>query len=349
MDAPLVSIIIPCYNARPFVAEAIGSALEQTYVNREVIVIDDGSTDGSQDVVRSFNKDVRFEAWPNRGAGAARNRGLSLARGEMVQFLDADDVMHPDKLTRQVRASIAARPLLTYCDYNVRRANGQLAEDRQSRDCQGLDPIVFVLAVCRLQTSAPLHWKWMLTNIGGFREDLRGSQEYDLHLRLAAAGARFFHIREVLYTFRETSGSMSSDYVRTVSEQLKFLPNLVASLQAAGDLTEERARAVADRLAQNGRQCLQRGGRKPGLAFLEAARAVHPSGGLEAVYSTATRWLYRMVGPVPTEMMVGLKRRLLGQGRTAHERPSGPAHAELNLPSPARHVNRPRISTSDNF
>jgi glycosyltransferase involved in cell wall biosynthesis len=62
LDAPLVSIIIPCYNARPFVAEAIGSALEQTYVNREVIVIDDGSTDGSQDVVRSFNKDVRFEA-----------------------------------------------------------------------------------------------------------------------------------------------------------------------------------------------------------------------------------------------------------------------------------------------
>ncbi|MEZ6146240.1 MAG: glycosyltransferase [Planctomycetaceae bacterium] len=115
MNEPLVSIIIPCYNAAEFVAEAIESAAGQTYGNVEVIVIDDGSTDESVDVLRSFGDRIRWETGPNRGACAARNRGLELAQGEIVQFLDSDDLLHPGKLDIQVPLLSIRQNTLCYC------------------------------------------------------------------------------------------------------------------------------------------------------------------------------------------------------------------------------------------
>ncbi|MGN6552937.1 MAG: glycosyltransferase [Verrucomicrobiota bacterium] len=99
---PLVSIIIPCYNAEKWVAEAIQSALDQTWPNKEVIVIDDGSTDGSLALIKSFGERIRWETGPNRGGCAARNRGLRLAQGEWIQYLDADDLLHPKKIAVQM-------------------------------------------------------------------------------------------------------------------------------------------------------------------------------------------------------------------------------------------------------
>jgi glycosyltransferase involved in cell wall biosynthesis len=92
----LVSVIIPCWNAATFVGRAIESALSQSYSPVEVIVIDDGSTDGSLDVIRGFGPRVRYEVAPHAGAAAARNRGQKLARGSYWLFLDADDILLPD-------------------------------------------------------------------------------------------------------------------------------------------------------------------------------------------------------------------------------------------------------------
>src|ERR1700730_12909659 len=91
-DAPLISVIIPCYNAEAYLAEAIDSALRQDVGPLEIIVIDDGSTDGSTRVVRQVAAPLHYERQANAGIGAARNRGLELARGRYVAFLDADDV-----------------------------------------------------------------------------------------------------------------------------------------------------------------------------------------------------------------------------------------------------------------
>jgi hypothetical protein len=138
----------------------------------------------------------------------------------------------------------------------------------------------------------------MLTNIGGFREDLRGSQEYDLHLRLAAAERDSFTSGKSFIP----SGDLWKhvvDYVRTVSEQLKFLPNLVASLQAAGDLTESAPERSRIRTGTKREAVPATRREETRTRVLEAARAVHPSGGLEAVYSTATRWLYGWWAPCP--------------------------------------------------
>lgn len=103
MTPDLVSIIIPCYNAERYLEATLQSALAQTYLNCEIIVIDDGSTDDSIKILKKYEHQIRWETGPNQGACKARNRGLALAQGEYIQFLDADDLLHPEKIQIHVQ------------------------------------------------------------------------------------------------------------------------------------------------------------------------------------------------------------------------------------------------------
>jgi GT2 family glycosyltransferase len=108
---PLVSIIIPCYNAARWLAETLESALAQTWLEKEIILVDDGSTDGSLELVRGYeSRGVRVLRQSNRGAAAARNAGLAAARGDYLQFLDADDLLAPDKIAVQMKRLRASPP-----------------------------------------------------------------------------------------------------------------------------------------------------------------------------------------------------------------------------------------------
>jgi len=115
---PLVSILIPAFNAAPWIAQTLDSALAQTWPQIEILVVDDGSTDNTLDIARSYkNKSLRVISQPNAGAAAARNTGLRAALGDYIQFLDADDLLAPDKIERQMLAlaeapanSIASSP-----------------------------------------------------------------------------------------------------------------------------------------------------------------------------------------------------------------------------------------------
>jgi glycosyltransferase involved in cell wall biosynthesis len=107
---PLVSILIPAYNAERWIAETIRSALKQTWRNKEIIVVDDGSTDGTLAIARRFEpKGVRVVTQPNQGAAAARNTASSLSRGDYIQWLDADDLLSPDKVAHQMQAAEETR------------------------------------------------------------------------------------------------------------------------------------------------------------------------------------------------------------------------------------------------
>ncbi|HEX3627758.1 MAG TPA: glycosyltransferase family A protein, partial [Verrucomicrobiae bacterium] len=102
---PLVSVLIPAYNAEKWIAETIASALGQTWPNKEIIVVDDGSTDRTLSVVRQFtSKSVNVVSQTNRGAAAARNKAYSLSQGDYIQWMDADDLLSPDKIARQMEA-----------------------------------------------------------------------------------------------------------------------------------------------------------------------------------------------------------------------------------------------------
>lgn len=100
---PLISVIMPAYNARPFIDQAIRSVLDQDYPHIELIVVDDGSTDGTLELAGQFGDRVRVMRQKNAGPAAARNRGIAASRGELIAFLDADDVWLPGKASMQVR------------------------------------------------------------------------------------------------------------------------------------------------------------------------------------------------------------------------------------------------------
>lgn len=119
MTTPTVSFVIPVHNGAAYLGEAIASALAQTVPPLEVIVVDDGSTDGSAEVAAAFGAPVRCLQRIQSGQGAARNHGVQAARGDLIAFLDADDLAHPERLEQQL-ACFAARPQLAYCDAYTR-------------------------------------------------------------------------------------------------------------------------------------------------------------------------------------------------------------------------------------
>jgi glycosyltransferase involved in cell wall biosynthesis len=129
MEKPvMVSVVIPLYNAADVVAETIQSALAQTWTDREILVIDDGSTDDSAEVVQSFGDKVKYYVFENGGVAAARNRGIALSKGRYIALLDHDDLWSPDKLSRQVEV-LEKRPEVGLVITGV----GHLERDGQPR------------------------------------------------------------------------------------------------------------------------------------------------------------------------------------------------------------------------
>lgn len=114
MNSSLISCIVPVFNGEKYLAEAIESIVKQSYQSIEIIIADDGSTDGTAMVAERFNKQIRYVRQANAGPGAARNLGINAAMGEFLAFLDADDLWHVEKLSRQM-ARFRTRPELGCC------------------------------------------------------------------------------------------------------------------------------------------------------------------------------------------------------------------------------------------
>lgn len=225
MPSPLVSIIIPCHNAERWLAETLESALAQTWPDKEIILVDDGSTDGSRDLARRFeSRGVHVAAQSNQGAAAARNHGLRLARGDYVQFLDADDLLAPDKIARQVRllqekgVDCLATCAWTRFTADVRAA--VVAGDRTLwRDLAPVDWMI--LAAERNLMMATATWlvpRGIIEKIGPWPTDHRANplDDMDYFDRARAASRQVLFCADTHTHYRsEQSGSLSR--VRTDS------------------------------------------------------------------------------------------------------------------------------------
>ena len=301
---PLVSIIIPCWNGENFVGAAITSALDQTYPNVEVIVIDDGSTDGSLNVIQSFGERIRWQSGPNRGACAARNAGLALAHGTFVQFLDADDILFPQKLSRMVPLALSGGPRTTpTCDWEMVTSTEDSAVVLRHFGYGGEDPVVYCLQK-RQQTSSPLHWRADLQAVGGFRSELPCCQEVDLHLRLAAYGVRFSYVPEVLYRKIDRPHSISSDYVRVLDQHKDIFLSVADLLLQRGVLTNERRYTIAKTLAVDARHYVRRGFPEKAADYFRTAAGMDASGSRDAFGRWYSRMLADFMGPVFAERFI---------------------------------------------
>lgn len=187
-----VSILIPCYNAKQWVSQAVESALAQTWPVKEVIVVDDGSQDGSLDAIKKFGERIRWETGPNRGGNTARNRLLELARGEWLQYLDADDYLLSEKVANQMEflahspgADVVFGPVvLEHClEKSMRREVLSIPEPH--------DPWILLARWYLPQTGGPLWRRQALLDVGGWKADQPCCQEHELYLRLLMAGKKF--------------------------------------------------------------------------------------------------------------------------------------------------------------
>ena len=313
---PLVSIVIPCFNAAAFVAESIKSALGQTYSNIEVVAVDDGSTDETVDVLKSFGDRIRWTTGPNRGACAARNSGVELAKGDLIQFLDSDDLLDPRKLETQVPLAAASTERIPYCEFHeVPMSDPGQSKHVRLRGHQR-DPVIFVIHHPRLVTATPIHHRSRLLAIGGFREHLTCCQEYDLHLRLAGEGMIFENCEQPLFTLRMRDDSISSNLKKVLRQRSDVFRDNYQLLKERGHLTEERARAFAGIMATDARNLVRQGLHAEAQANFESAAKMHSSGGIPDAYSWPTRMLRPVAGPILTERMVGMTRALRARWRT---------------------------------
>ena len=113
---PKISVIIPLYNQKQYISHAIGSIINQSYKNIEIIVVNDGSTDHPEKILEKYQNEIRVITQKNRGLASARNAGIDRAKGEYLQFLDADDFLHKDKLKLQLEFMTDTRAMVSYCE-----------------------------------------------------------------------------------------------------------------------------------------------------------------------------------------------------------------------------------------
>ena len=251
INHPTVSVIIPAYNAARFIRETLDSVLAQTFVDYEIIVINDGSPDTEEleQVLQPYQSRIIYLKQENMGAGAARNAGLKVARGKFVAFLDADDLWLPNFLSEQVAFIQSDQGYdLVYADAELfgdsTRARGTVMQREPSEP-----PVTFERLIgeqCLVNTSSVLALREPILEVGLFDVTLRNSQDFDLWVRLAKRpDARMNFQRKVLARHRVWSGSLASDGIKSVEGELKVL----SKVSQRDDLTPSERNTLAQTVA----------------------------------------------------------------------------------------------------
>ena len=213
MKQPLVSVIIPNYNYADYLPETINSVLGQGYPGTEIIVVDDGSQDDSENVIRSYGERVRLIKQNNQGVSAARNRGVQESTGELVAFLDADDVWLPNKLERQVQRILDDPAIgLVHCGLEEVDSSGHLVgvlldgmEGSVSREM-----LLFNRSVILGAGSTALVPRATFDAVGGFDTRLSTSADWDFCYRVAFR-QRVAFVPEALVRYRTHGANMHSN------------------------------------------------------------------------------------------------------------------------------------------
>ena len=300
---PLVSILIPAHNAEAWIADTLKSAIAQTWQRKEIIVVDDGSTDRTAIIAKRFApKEVAVVCTENQGAAAARNRALELSRGDYIQWLDADDLLAPDKIERQIatlREFDSRRILLSspwaYFSYRTRRARFV-----PTPLWQDLSPVEWLLRkmsgnMVFMQTATWLTSRELTETAGPWDARLISDDdgEYFCRVLLASEGTRFVPEGRVFY---RVTGTNRWSYVGTSDNKKKdaLLLSTKMHIQCLRSLEDsERVRKACLLYLQS--KCIDVWPERPDLFAELQGLAVELQGQLEV---PRLRWKYAWMKPL---------------------------------------------------
>ncbi|MEO1903427.1 MAG: glycosyltransferase family 2 protein [Alcanivorax sp.] len=231
---PKVSIIIPCWNSEAYIEDAISSCIEQNYPNLEIIVINDGSTDLSGDIINGFGDRIRSFHLPNGGANKARNIGISKATGQYIKMLDADDMLEKECIQKQVHClSGLGENQIGYGQHREIDSYGHFLGVEHSVQIGRVIDLKHLMKR-GLLISLPLYPRSALLKVSGFDERLRSRQEWNLHIRMSLHGYLFkecdvscFRQRHHASPFRISNRSPApADEFKNLSEAIEPLKNI---------------------------------------------------------------------------------------------------------------------------
>lgn len=295
-----LAIIVPCYNAEGTLAATLESAIAQGD-GAEIIVVDDGSTDRSLAIARSFEPRVRVLTGPNLGVSAARNRGIGATDASWLVFLDADDLLLPGTMARRLACAEEANADVVICDWEEidgiaeAAANGQTL---RSIDWQLMKEDAELATATRVwaTTAAILYRRALVERIGGFREDLPVIQDARFLFDAVRCGGLVAHSDHVGARYRVVPGSLSRrNSARFWEDVLRNGRQIESLWRASGALSERRGEAVRD------------------------------------IYNTAARGLFAIAHPSYFEAHAAL--RALGLAEPMHGRVAAPLARLFGLPA----------------
>lgn len=223
--APTISVVMPVYNTRAYVTAALDSIIGQTFPNWELICVDDGSNDGSLNILRDYeaaDQRLHVVTRTNSGSSRARNHGMSLARGKYIAAMDSDDIALPDRLSCQLRY-MEAHPECVALGANVQVVGPDLMpiyDELKPLDHDTIDNRVLAGDGSAIRHPVALFRTEALQMIGGYREECFTGEDTDLYLRLAECG-RLANLPDILLLYRLRLGSITRTRETTYNQVVR--------------------------------------------------------------------------------------------------------------------------------
>lgn len=277
MDAegPLVSVVIPAYNHARYIEEALLSVLNQTYTNIELIVLDDGSTDDTPEILKRYPGRFYWESQPNMGQAFTLNKGWQMARGKLLSYLSADDVLLPDAVGSAVEC-LFAKPhaVLTYCDFNLIDPSSRLIRKVITPDFAYKQMLVDV--TCPPGPGVVFR-RSAFEAAGLWNALLRQMPDYEYWLRLGLEG-EFVRIPRVLAGFRihESSQTFSQTSEERAEEPVRIIAHFFDNARVPAELKKLKDQSLSSAYLVSAQLHVRAGRYRKGLKNLGQALALYP-------------------------------------------------------------------------
>ena len=222
-----ISVVIPSYNRKEFLKRSIDSAINQTKKPFEIIVVDDGSTDGTETMIKSDYDFVKFIKQKNKGVSAARNIGIEVSIGEWICFLDSDDEWKKDKLEKQINAMKSNPGYKFFHSNEIWIKNGLRINQKKKHKKYGGDIFDKCLDMCRISPSSVMIDKTVFDEVGNFNENLVVCEDYELWLRICDKYRVFFIDEPLIIKYGGHQGQLSYSIESIENHRIKALEYLI--------------------------------------------------------------------------------------------------------------------------